>query len=140
MGQDRLSFPGLWYEKGVDEDARFFHNMALNRPWKYTQKFQARSILSPRHDHSLQDDTTSDSEPEGPQDLRTLINRMAKHGSSQTVTRNISPKDVSGRSFRDSLKSSARSNRSKSSSPNNLGPNLGGGKVDYSPYNTIVSG
>merc|ERR1712098_246235 len=101
--QDRLSFPGLWYEKGVDEDARFFHNMALNKPWKYTQKFRAANAQPGI------DDTSSDSGPEGPQDLRTLIHRMKKHGStkstlspenhlSPTSQRDTSLRDNSGRS------------------------------------------
>lgn len=110
--QDRLSFPGLWYEKGVDEDARFFHNMALDKPWKY-QKFHTVSATQPGRD-----DTTSDSEQEGPQDLKTLITRMSKLGSSQSVSRRLSPKDASGRS---------------------QPPNQGGGKGMYSPNNTFRS-
>merc|ERR1712000_305250 len=33
FNQDRLSFPGLYYEKGVEEDGSYFHEMAKRRPW-----------------------------------------------------------------------------------------------------------
>merc|ERR1712098_223338 len=118
--QDRLSFPGLWYEKGVDEDARFFHNMALNEPWKYTQKFRAVKA------HPGIDDTSSDDSAEGPQDLTTLIRRMKKHGSTKS---SLDPKNYL--SPTDSVNNSGRPH-----SPNNVS----GGKGHYSPYNTLRSG
>merc|ERR1711964_796276 len=117
FNQDRLSFPGLWYEKGVDEDGRFFHNMALNKPWKYTQKFKPIATAQ----SGIKDDATSDSTvQDGPQDLQTLIHQMSKYGSQKNSRRD------SGRSKNDS-------GRDHSDSPNNAA----GGKGQYSPYNTL---
>jgi len=94
--QDRLSFPGLWYEKGVDEDARFFHNMALNKPWKHSQKFVSAKVQSAFHA-----DDYSWSEPQdGPSSLQSLIHRMSTHGSNSgkgSKERSPSPNNVTGK-------------------------------------------
>merc|ERR1711964_128996 len=107
--QDRLSFPGLWYEKGVDEDARFFHNMALNKPWKHSQKFVSANVQSALH----ADDSSGGRE--GPSSLQSLIHRMSKHGSN------------SGKGY------GSPPNRIRSPSPNNMR-----GKGQISPYDTLV--
>merc|ERR1712139_451631 len=98
----------------------------------YTQKFKPVS----KEANPMADDLSSDSQPPvGKTDLRAIINRMVKHGSSKSVSRRVTPNcpkaDSRGTSLRNSLKSPTSSMRSNS--PNNVS----GGKGQFSPYNTM---
>jgi len=75
FNQDVLSFPGLYYEKGVADDANFFYNMARNRPWRP----DAFSRPEPRHMLSIEEDEPQDPKPS----LQDLMERMS---SRATVT------------------------------------------------------
>merc|ERR1711964_305661 len=69
FNQDRLSFPGLYYEKGVEEDGTYFHEMAKRRPWN-PKKFL------PPIDEEEDQDNTSDGTPVHAS-LASIIRRMA---------------------------------------------------------------
>merc|ERR1711964_633488 len=71
FNQDRLSFPGLYYEKGVEEDSTFFHNMVLNKPWGHI-------IRSEVEDELNRDSLSEPGGREGPASLQSLIKRMSQ--------------------------------------------------------------
>merc|ERR1712098_726033 len=88
--QDRLAFPGLWYEKGVEEDCQFFHNMALNKPWKH-QKFVPAGVQKAFH---VGDDSISEPAEgalESTPSLQSLIKRMSEHNSPKRGKGSRSP-------------------------------------------------
>merc|ERR1711900_149787 len=65
FNQDRLSFPGLYYEKGVEEDGTYFHEMATRRPWNpkaFLRPIDEEDTEEEHHTH----DTGNSSENEAP--------------------------------------------------------------------------
>lgn len=74
FNQDVLSFPGLYYEKGVMDDANFFFNMGKGRAWDPSifQRPRARSVES----------VQEDSPPQEQQSLAQLMERMSARGGA----------------------------------------------------------
>merc|ERR1711964_314092 len=70
FNQDRLSFPGLYYEKGVEEDGNYFHEMSKRRPWN------PNMFLPPIDEEEEDEDNSTDTPVHA--SLASIIKRMGK--------------------------------------------------------------
>lgn len=83
FNQDRLSFPGLYYEKGVEEDGTYFHEMATRRPWNpkvFLRPIDEEESQDTEEEHHHTHDNSSEmTENETPAhaSLTSIIKRMA---------------------------------------------------------------